>query len=403
MSLFEIPSDWRWDEFGKVARVASKLVNPEDFSNAIHIAPNHIEARTGRLLPYATVAADGVGSVKNRFHAGQILYSKIRPYLAKAVLVDFDGVCSADMYPIETELNSRYLHRWMLTPEFTATAARRQGRNLLPKINAKELRSLPVPIPPPSIQKEIAAILDHADALRAKRRETVALLDNLAQCVFLDMFGDPAINPHEWPTCELGSLASTFSDGPFGSNLKSSHYVESGVRVIRLQNIGVGEFVDNDKAYISSDHFQSLTKHTCLPGDVLIATLGDPNVRACIQPDSIPVALNKADCVQMRVDSDTATAEYVAALLNQPSTEEMAQSLLMGQTRVRISMGRLRGLRVPNPPLSAQRNFSTRINSLKDVRRHYLKHLAELDALFASLQHRAFRGELWPESPVPAA
>jgi type I restriction enzyme S subunit len=208
------------------------------------------------------------------------------------------------------------------------------------------------------------------------------------------MFGDPALNPRAWPTRTLGAASIRFSDGPFGSNLKTEHYVETGVRVIRLQNIGVGEFVDKDKAFISASHFSTLQKHTCLPGDILIGTLGDPNLRAVIQPNCISVALNKADCVQMRVNPEICTPEYVAALLNCPSTEKMAQNKILGQTRLRISMGRLREFSIPIPPLDLQRAFAACVAQINKLKAHHHTHLARLDELFASLQHRAFRGEL---------
>jgi type I restriction enzyme S subunit len=189
-------------------------------------------------------------------------------------------------------------------------------------------------------------------------------------------------------------LASKFSDGPFGSNLKSEHYTERGIRVVRLQNIGVGQFVDDDSAYISERHFASLKKHECLPGDVLVGTLGDPNLRACIQPDWLAVALNKADCVQVRPDEEVANASYICALLNLSATEAMAQDLMHGQTRVRISMGRLRSLQIPVPPIKLQREFGRRIAAVEQLKTAHRTSLAALDALFASLQHRAFRGEL---------
>jgi type I restriction enzyme S subunit len=208
------------------------------------------------------------------------------------------------------------------------------------------------------------------------------------------MFGDPATNPKGWPLKTIGDVASKFSDGPFGSNLKSSHYTENGVRVVRLQNIGVGVFVDNDKAYISERHFADLKKHECRPGDVLIGTLGDPNLRACIQPDWLPIALNKADCVQFRPNERFANAAYICALLNQPATGRMAQNLMHGQTRVRISMGRLRGLEIPVPSIEVQHKFARRVAAVEKLKVSHRASLVDLDALFASLQHRAFRGEL---------
>lgn len=263
-----------------------------------------------------------------------------------------------------------------------------------PQITGQSLSRFQIPLPPLAEQKRIAAILDVADALRTKRREALAQLDALLQSTFLTLFGDPAQNPKRWPLRTVGSLACKFSDGPFGSNLKSSHYTEAGVRVVRLQNIGIGEFVDKDKAFISTKHFSALKKHECLPGDVLIGTLGDPNLRACVQPEWLKIALNKADCVQLRPDPKIATAAFVCALLNQPSTERLAQSLMQGQTRVRISMGRLRNLEVPLPPLPLQKKFAAIVESVERQKAAQRAHLAELDALFAALQHRAFRGEL---------
>jgi type I restriction enzyme S subunit len=155
-----LPAHWCWATFADVAEVASDLVDPTLTPDAIHIAPNHIESWTGKLLPYATVAADGVTSPKHRFHAGQILYSKIRPYLAKAAFATFEGVCSADMYPVEASIDTKFLLNWLLSPWFTAQTARNQGRTILPKINQDALGKMPVPVAPLSEQQRIAAKIE---------------------------------------------------------------------------------------------------------------------------------------------------------------------------------------------------------------------------------------------------
>lgn len=100
---------WETKRFDEVADIKSNLVEPSNYLEFPHIAPDNIEKRTGILLDYHTIAEDGVKSGKHRFYAGQILYSKIRPYLSKVVMVDFDGLCSADMYPIEAKENTKYL------------------------------------------------------------------------------------------------------------------------------------------------------------------------------------------------------------------------------------------------------------------------------------------------------
>ncbi|MBV9870489.1 MAG: restriction endonuclease subunit S [Frankiaceae bacterium] len=168
----ELPKGWQWAPFGAVAWVDSNLVDPAKYPDLPHIAPNHIVSGTGELLPYKTVREDGVTSGNHLFAPGHILYSKIRPYLAKVVEVDFEGLCSADMYPISTDLTSGYLFHWLLSAEFTALAAGQQGRSVLPKINREALSRLPVPVPPLSEQSRIViAIEEHLSGLDSAVRQ----------------------------------------------------------------------------------------------------------------------------------------------------------------------------------------------------------------------------------------
>lgn len=195
-----------------------------------------------------------------------------------------------------------------------------------------------------------------------------------------------------WPLVRLGDMAEKMSDGPFGSNLKTSHYKKEGVRVIRLQNVGIGHLNDEDRAFVSSEHFALLPRHRCLPEDVIIGTLGDPNLRAFVLPRSIPEALNKADCVQFRCRRDAVNPEYVCWLMNIPSTLTMAASLVQGITRTRISMGRLRELIVPVPPLAAQRQFATRVGELRSIESQQEAAAAKAQATFRALLSSVFSG-----------
>lgn len=367
------------------------------------------------FVPMASVSEDGtmrvgehkagsaLGTGYSYFQSGDILVAKITPCyennkISVACIDREHGFGSTEFHvvrPHKGELDARYLSYFLRQDAIRGLGQKRMtgsaGQRRVPR---QFLEQLQIPLPPLDEQRRIAAILDQADALRRKRRAILEGVETLKKSIFVDMFGDPSANPRGWPVLPLGELSLRFSDGPFGSNLKSEHYVESGIRVVRLQNIGVGEFKDRDTAFISAQHFSTLKKHECLPGDVLIGTLGDPNLRACIQPQSIKVALNKADCVQMRCNPLKATAEYVCSLLNSPSTEALAQSKIQGQTRLRISMGRLRELRVPTPSLEQQQVFSELSLRLDTMKTKQLEFADKLDALFASLQHRAFRGEL---------
>ena len=285
---------------------------------------------------------------------------------------------------------------WMLnySPLVVAQIRAKSHGAIMAGFNSSLLKSLRIPLPPLAEQKRIAGILDAADALRAKRREALGQLDTLLQSTFLDMFGDPVTNPMGWPPTSLSAISEELRDGPFGSNLKTSHYVESGVRVIRLQNIGVGEIRNDDLAFISEEHFASLPRNHCQPGDVIIGTMGDPNLRACIVPLALARSLNKADCILMRVDMTKVDAIYVCWLLNNPCMVSMALRLVRGQTRGRISLGRLKELQIHLPPIKLQLRFAAIVQSVEHQKANQRAHLAELDTLFASLQSRAFRGDL---------
>jgi len=378
---------------GSVAAIERVGVAPEHMEDGSYVSLEDIDSATGDVR---LGARESSRSTKFRYNPSHVLYGKLRPYLKKVGRPLSAGLCSTDILPIcpSDRLDKDYLFHFLRTPEFTARAARAAVGVNLPRLSPSVLSTFDIPLPPLPEQRRIAAILDKADDLRAKRRAALAQLDTLTQSIFLDMFGDPATNPKGWPCEPIGTLAVKFSDGPFGSNLKTEHYKDNGVRVVRLQNIGIGVFVNQDAAYISEQHFAQLKKHECKPGDVLIGTLGDPNLRACVQPDWLQVAINKADCVQLRPDERLANAAFLCALLNQPATERMAQDLMHGQTRVRISMGRLRGLHVPVPPIELQRIFALKLHEVDKLKAIIQKSLADLDTLFASLQHRAFRGEL---------
>lgn len=164
--------NWETNRFDSVAAIRSNLVDPAEYQSFPHIAPDSIEKKTGVLLEYHTIAEDGVISGKHRFYPGQILYSKIRPYLSKAIIVDFDGLCSADMYPIEAYQNAKCLWYYMLSEEFLLQASTAGSRSVLPKINQKELSALTVRLPTNNQeQEEIVHILDRAFAKEKQAKE----------------------------------------------------------------------------------------------------------------------------------------------------------------------------------------------------------------------------------------
>jgi type I restriction enzyme S subunit len=174
---FELPQGWEWARFADVATIKSNLVKPDTYPGYPHIAPNSIEKGTGKLLTYNTVAEDKVISPKHLFIKGYILYSKIRPNLSKSVVVDFDGLCSADMYAINSYIYNIYLNYYILSNTFLNLVVTQDNRIVIPKVNQPQLNNTIVPLPPLNEQHRIVTkvnqMMSLCDELEAKLTQSI--------------------------------------------------------------------------------------------------------------------------------------------------------------------------------------------------------------------------------------
>jgi type I restriction enzyme S subunit len=182
--LGDIPEGWEVVRFSRLVSIAEGQVDPEvePYASMVLIAPNHIESGTGRLLAMETASEQGAVSGKYLFEKGAVVYSKIRPALAKIVHSPVAGLCSADMYPLTSrgKLDHGYLTWVLLTPGFTAWATMESDRVAMPKINREKLNELMLPVPPLTEQVKIAAHIETAvsqlDALTETATTAITLL-----------------------------------------------------------------------------------------------------------------------------------------------------------------------------------------------------------------------------------
>lgn len=214
-----LPENWCWMKFGDVVTIASNLVPPLDYKNLPHIAPDNIERDTGKLLSYKTVEEDGVTSPKHYFYSGQIIYSKIRPNLSKLVYVDFDGLCSADMYPLQSDCYRHiFLKYLMLTKDFVTQASTAGSRSVLPKINQTELSKLLVPLCGLKEQQEIVSQLEEKlSIIEQNEKEIEAALakaDLLRQSILKKAFSGQLVpqDLNSEPASELLARVQTESE-----------------------------------------------------------------------------------------------------------------------------------------------------------------------------------------------
>ena len=260
------------------------------------------------------------------------------------------------------------------------------GRNKT--LNQSALMKEEVWLPPAETQRAIADFLDRKtaaiDALISKKERLLALLAEqraalihravtrgLAPDVEMKDSGVEWIGqvPAHWEVMQIRRVLGELCDGPFGSSLKSEHYSEQGVRVIRLQNIRRAEFNDGDAAYIPGEYFASLPGHEAYPGDLLIAGLGDKNNpvgRACVLPTSVPVSLVKADCYRARLDQRRLSHAFAAEYLSSEAGATGTRLATRGATRSRINLEIVRDAWVPVPPLAEQAAVAAEARRLRE-------------------------------------
>ena len=252
-----------------------------------------------------------------------------------------------------------------------------------------------IPLPPLSEQKRIADILDKADSLRQKRKESIALLDELLKSVFIDMFGDLVRNEKGWEVRRLGEVTESSNHaikaGPFGSLLKKEFYVNDGYKIYGQEQVIRNDFKYGDY-YISEDRFKTLKQYEVKSNDVLISLVGTFG-HISIVPDEFKRGIINPRLVKISLDRRKTLPEFFKCLL---TTERMRKYLLShshGGTMGIINLRILKSLKLILPPIGVQREFVDILKKSQIMRERMALSNAQLEFQFNALLQRAFRGE----------
>jgi type I restriction enzyme S subunit len=260
-----------------------------------------------------------------------------------------------------------------------------------PFIGLGDARKLSVPFPPLAEQRRIAEVLDRAEALRAKRRAALAQLDSLTQSLFLDLFGDPISNPKNWPTVRFEEICERVTVGVVVK--PASYYVSEGVPALRSLNIKPGKIVLQDLVYFSkTDNETKLTKTRLKAGDLVLVRSGQPGTAAVV-----PRELDGVNAIDLLIATPLPKlidVTFLCEFFNSAGGRDLVLSRQRGQVQKHLNVGSLNEAVIPLPPIELQREFASRVMAVEKLKTAQRASLAELDALFATLQHRAFRGEL---------
>ncbi|ENL6073462.1 restriction endonuclease subunit S [Vibrio cholerae] len=264
-------------------------------------------------------------------------------------------------------------------------------------VNKTKFSALKIPLPPLETQKQIAAVLEKADQLRKDCKLLEQELNNLAQSVFIDMFGDPLTNPKGWEVRKLKEFYISEKDGtkcgPFGSALKKEEFVESGVPVWNMDNIALnGTFRDGASLWITKQKYEELDKYSVNQGDVIISragTVGKMGVVKSIYEQSI-ISTN---LIRVRF-GDKLDPLYFVCLMTYFKTRLKRLKVGDDGSFSHMNTGILDQLEFPYPPVEEQQKYIQFRSKLDDEIERLTSLKNEHECNFNSLMQKAFKGEL---------
>jgi type I restriction enzyme, S subunit len=302
----------------------------------------------------------------------------------RALRLDQDKVLPRYLF----HLMNREAYRLSLAPfirgttlqNLSTTAAIEKSKILLPSMEE---------------QKRIAAMLDKADELRRKRRESISTLDSLAQSIFLDLFDSPGSK--KWPSTTVGHLVAEgkgkIRTGPFGSQLLHSEFVDEGIAVLGIDNAVQNRFCWAKPRFITEEKYEKLTRYTVRPRDVIITIMGTCG-RCAIIPEDIPTAINTKHLCCITLNQKKCQPEFLHAyFLMHPIAQRYLLQKAKGAIMNGLNMGIIKELPVPETPMELQQRFKTVSEKIELQRTKLLAAQTETENLFTALQQKAFSHE----------
>ena len=345
-------------------------------------------------------AAGAPSRARQLLKAGDIVVSTVRPNLnAVAVIPDrlhgsigSTGFCVLRCEP--DHLNNQYLFHWLRTPAFVAQMVRLATGQSYPAVSDAIIERSTLPLPRIEEQRRIAAILDQAEALRSKRRQALAKLDTLTQSLFLEMFGDPGNNPKQWESQEIGEVADV-QGGLQVTPSRRHHLIQAPY--LRVANVYRERLDLNEVKTMGAS--PSEFARTQLKRDDLLIVEGHGNPaeigRCAVWDGSISRCIHQNHLIRVRFNHDILMPSFGSSFLNSPvGRSQLLRAAKTTSGLNTINVSNVKRVKLMIPPLTLQTQYDERSLEIQKAKNVVVRQQERLSFVFASLQHRAFHGEL---------
>ena len=409
-----LPEDWEVASFGERVDVKSGQVDPRDqpYSEMIHVGPENIQEASGRLFPCKTAEELKLRSSKYLFTPDDVIYSKIRPHLRKAVLPEFEGTCSLDMYPLRPANGSLcrdFLYFWLLSDSFTKQSVSYQSRTRIPKINRQQLGSTLMPVPPLPEQQAIVHVLRTVQRTKEATEKVIAVTRMLKQSLMRHLFTYGPVpfdqadqvelketevgeNPSEWNLQAIGDVCDVLD----GHAFKSTDYVEQGTLSFRIVNIeSDGRLnIGSGVKYLPDSFREEYAKYLLNDQDILLVMAGTTRgkigfVTAAVLPTLMNQNMWRILSTNQEIVMQRYVYHYLVHIIPVFAKRYSEAGGFFSKTHFRSFP-----LMLP-PTCGEQKRIVECLDAVEDSLDTYEDRRGVLDRLFQSLLHNLMTGN-WP-------
>ena len=296
----------------------------------------------------------------------------------------------------EKQIHSKYVYYYFIGKMYLLENGFRGAG--LKHLSRSYFNNLDIPLLPFQDQKRIAEILDKADYLRQKRKESIKLLDDFLRSTFLEMFGDPVVNPKGWEKKTIEELVIknkyAIKRGPFGGSLKKEIFVKEGYLVYEQHHALNNDFTFG-RYFIDEDKFNELKPFEVKEGDILISCSGVYLGKLAIVPKGSKKGVINQALLKISLDQSEMNNHLFWFIFSNPNFKRKYFGSYIGSGIPNFpSMKEFKKFRFIQPPIELQNKFADIIQQVEKLKAKYKESEKELNNLFGSLMQRAFRGEL---------
>ena len=345
--------------------------------------------------PQEVICAEAPSRARQLIAENDIVVSTVRPNLNAVAKIDgqFNGSIASTGFsvlrPDQNKLSPSYLYHWVRTETFVKKMMMQATGQSYPAVSDKIVKASQIPLPPLEEQKRIAGILDQADALRRLRTRALDKLNTLGQAIFHEMFGDPFEAGKSNQVRELKDLTTRIT---YGFTSPMSHHAE-GIPILTAKSVQNG-FIDYSSCKYAIQHEVDALSEKSKPerGDLLITKDGTIG-RYAVFDENFPVCINQSVAL-VKPNFEKIVPEYLAAYVGSAGVQRRFQGMKKGNALPHLQITELAKFPIFAPSFNDQSELKRRLSGVEILKSKLAADEAKTEALFSSLQHRAFRGEL---------